>query len=245
MHPAPYSAYAPIYDAAGLDRAGAEGARATLAWLRAAGHAPRDALDLACGTGAAALALAAAGLRTSGVDRAPAMLRIAAGRARDARLDVGWTEADIRELTARRSSYDLVTCFGALHELAGDGDLARVLGGAAGRLRPGGWLAFDLWAPGYFAAREESDEVLHDGPDLLVAARLLLDGQGQVWGRRVVWFVREIERWWRGEETHALRAWAEDEALAGLAGAGLALALRREQGERVLYVARREVEDYG
>lgn len=285
MQPAPYTAYAPVYDAAGLDRPGAELARAALAWLRAAGESPRVALDLACGTGAAALALAAEGLRVGGVDRAPAMLHIAAGRARGAGLAVGFAEADIRALRGDHgprttddrpktkdqgrqtlnpeprapnrggdsddagddrawssilgpSSYDLVTCFGALHELTGDGDLALAFGGAARRLRPGGWLAFDLWAPTFFAARADSDEVLHDGPDHMVAARLLLDGDGQVWGRRVVWFVREIERWWRGEETHELRAWTEAEALAALAGSGLTLALRREIGERVLYIAR-------
>jgi hypothetical protein len=64
---------------------------------------------------------------------------------------------------------------------------------------------------------------------------------------RIVWFVREIERWWRGEETHAERAWSDAAIVAALGAAGLALVERldpagapaADAAPRVVYVARR------
>ena len=49
---------------------------------------PARVLDLACGTGEAALVFAAAGCEVAGVDQSAAMLEIARGKARDAGYDV-------------------------------------------------------------------------------------------------------------------------------------------------------------
>ncbi|HWQ15238.1 MAG TPA: class I SAM-dependent methyltransferase [Roseiflexaceae bacterium] len=250
-----YASYAPIYDATGQGHAGAALARQVASWLRGRGHAPRAALDLACGTGDGALALAEAGIHTFGVDRSPTMLAIARGRARDAGLDVQFLEMDIRaawtndqrpttheteagevrsSFVIRRSSFDLVTCFGTLNELVEDGDLERVFGAAAGLLRPGGYVAFDLWADADLMARDGADVMLHDGPDHLVYARLILDGRGGLGQRRIVWFVREIDRWWRGEEVHPLRAWRDEEVYAALGSAGLMLVEQWTAGEEAV-----------
>jgi ubiquinone/menaquinone biosynthesis C-methylase UbiE len=237
----PYNTYAAIYDATGQSQTGEETTRALLAWLTAGGQAPREALDLGCGTGAAALALAAVGMGVTAVDRAAAMLAIAAGRVRDAGRAITLLEADLRESELPRASFDLITCFGVLNELDGDGDLTRLFRRTARWLRPGGHLAFDLMAPQFFDVRREADEMVHDGPDHMVAAQLLTDDAGQVWARRVLWFVREVDCWWRGEETLPLRAWTETQALDGLQRAGFVLVeqLSQGDGERVLFVARR------
>jgi SAM-dependent methyltransferase len=239
--PTSYNAYAAIYDATGQSQAGAASAAVLLRWLAASGHLPRTALELGCGTGAVALALAAAGIRVTGVDRAPAMLAIAAGRVRDAGYDVALIEADLGALELPAPSFDLVTCCGVVNELDRDGDLARLFEHAAGWLRPGGYLAFDLLTPGFFQARQDADHVLHDGPDHMLAAQLLTDDDGQVWGRRVLWFVREIDRWWRGEELQPLRAWSETAALDALQQAGFAPAIKlpHPDRERTLFAAQR------
>ena len=65
---------------------------------------------------------------------------------------------------------------------------------------------------------------------------------------RIVWFVRELDRWWRGEETHTERAWGDAAVRAALDGAGLALIGRydptggvaAEDALRVVYVAQLE-----
>jgi SAM-dependent methyltransferase len=90
-----YDSYAPIYDAIGQ---GAFAEMLVAQVLAALPAPPRRALDLACGTGAAALALADAGTGVVGVDRSSRMLAIAAGHARDRGLPVRFIEADLREL---------------------------------------------------------------------------------------------------------------------------------------------------
>jgi hypothetical protein len=65
---------------------------------------------------------------------------------------------------------------------------------------------------------------------------------------RIVWFVRELDRWWRGEETHTERAWSDHDVRVALASAGLALVGRYDSAggvaaadaPRVVYVARHE-----
>src|SRR5688500_4399508 len=94
-----YDAYAPIYDAIGQGQFSARMAAWALAWLAKCGRQqPARVLDLACGTGEAALAFAAAGCAVAGLDRSAAMLAIACGKARDAGYDVAFIRGDMREL---------------------------------------------------------------------------------------------------------------------------------------------------
>lgn len=224
-----YTDYAPIYDAIGQ---GAFAERLVALLLAALPAPPRRALDLACGTGAATLALAAAGARSLGVDRSPQMLAIARGRARDCRLPARFIQADIRRLprtpALRPASFDLVTClYDSLNYLTGDDDLAAVFVPVGELLRPGGRLVFDLNTEHEFLTWDESDQVVHDSGGILVYNRLSYDPAERLAHGRIVWFVREGERWWRGEEQHTERAWRDDEVLAALNAAGLRLIARR------------------
>ncbi len=238
-----YTDYAPIYDAIGQG-AFAEALVAHL--LAALPGPPRRALDLACGTGAASLALAAAGAEVVGVDRAPSMLAIARARARDRGLPVRFLEADLRFLpiaaggaaargagedepvALQPASFDLATClYDSLNYLTGDGELAAALTGAAALLAPGGRLVFDLNTEHELATWDEVDQVVHDAGGILVYNRLSYDPSTRLAHGRIVWFVREDERWWRGEETHVERAWSDAEVVAALAEAGLTLVARR------------------
>jgi ubiquinone/menaquinone biosynthesis C-methylase UbiE len=72
--PRTYDAYAAVYDAVGQGEFGAALAARTLEWAAAGRAAPLRVLDLACGTGAAALTFAAAGHHVVGVDASAAML---------------------------------------------------------------------------------------------------------------------------------------------------------------------------
>jgi SAM-dependent methyltransferase len=228
-----YDSYAPIYDAMGQ---GAFAESLTAHLLRSLPAPPRRALDLACGTGAASLALATAGARVVGVDRSRAMLRIARARARDRGLSVRWVAADIRRLgqapaardALRPASFDLITClYDSLNYLTGPDDLAAACAGVARLLRPGGRFVFDLNTAHEFASWDDTDQVVFDTPDLLVYNRLSYDAERRIARGRIVWFVREIERWWRDEETHAERAWGDDEVVAALGAAGLRVTARR------------------
>ena len=69
-----YDSYAAIYDLAGQGRFGEQMARWVLRWLSERDKRPGRVLDLACGTGAAALVFAQAGCEIVGVDSSAAML---------------------------------------------------------------------------------------------------------------------------------------------------------------------------
>ena len=260
-----YNAYAAIYDAIGQRRFGERMAGWVLGWLSARGARPARVLDLACGTGAAALAFATAGCQVAGIDQSPAMLSIARGRARDAGYDIAFVEGDIQNLNDERgtmndevlpvnhdssfivhhSSFDLVTCFyDSLNYLVDDGDLDRIFAGAAA-LRPGGHIVFDINTEAEYITWDERDVVTYDGRDCLVYNKLSYDPGARLAEGRIVWFVRETELWWRGEETHIQRAWSDDEVRGALARAGLALAGRydvagnaaRDDAARMVYIA--------
>src|SRR3989304_2482381 len=66
-------------------------------------------LDLSCGTGIYALALAQRGLRVVGADLSEPMLRLAQAKARPAGAGVAFVQADGSTLTFRPGTFDLVT----------------------------------------------------------------------------------------------------------------------------------------
>jgi SAM-dependent methyltransferase len=247
-----YVEYASVYDAIGQARAGLRALDLLLAHEPMPGEPAGRALDLGCGTGSALIQLTAGGWAAVGIDRAPAMLRIASGRARDARTPLTLVEHDFlryqssaeglltlpaRERAAsetpqrRRSplameaaSFDLVLCLGdTLSELTGDHDLDLLCTLAAKALRPGGVFAIDARTPAAFGLWDAHDEVLHDEAGLLVYVQRDYTPRSRLASARIVWLSREGERWWRGEETHMLRCWDAAQIAAALARVGLGL----------------------
>jgi SAM-dependent methyltransferase len=99
-----------------------------------------DVLDVACGTGNAAIPAARAGGRVTGLDITPELLAIAASRAPDVR----WVEGDAEALPFEDATFDVVlSVFGCMfaprHDVVAR-ELRRVL-------RPGGRLVVTSWTP--------------------------------------------------------------------------------------------------
>jgi demethylmenaquinone methyltransferase/2-methoxy-6-polyprenyl-1,4-benzoquinol methylase len=102
--------------------------------LRAAELRPGEsALDVCCGTGDIAIALAQAGARVTGCDFTPEML--AQARARSA--NVSWVQADALELPFPENGFAVVTIGYGLRNLA---DFARGVSELVRVLKPGGRL---------------------------------------------------------------------------------------------------------
>jgi len=108
-------------------------------------------LDLGCGTGRLMAPLLRAGHTVVGVDAAPAMLARAAARIgrlpAPSRRRALLLRADMRALAFPPRFAFAVAAFHSIQHLETDIDLARFFAGAAGALMPGGWLAFDTFAP--------------------------------------------------------------------------------------------------
>ncbi len=111
---------------------------------RAAIRPGEDVLDVACGTGNAALRAAAAGARVTGVDLTPELLDEARRLAAEDDLDVEWIEGDAEALPVADDSADVVlSTFGCMfaprHQVVAD-EIVRVL-------RPGGRFVITAWDP--------------------------------------------------------------------------------------------------
>lgn len=101
-------------------------------------------LDVATGSGNAALAAARRGARVTGLDLTPELLEIAQRRASEAGLEIAFREGDAEELPFEDDSFDRVTSvFGAMFapdQAHAAGELLRVC-------KPGGTVAVSAWTP--------------------------------------------------------------------------------------------------
>jgi SAM-dependent methyltransferase len=104
----------------------------------------RTALDLACGPGRCAIALAERGFAVTGVYKSKYLLAKARARARKERARIEWVRADMRDFI-RPGAYDVVinmfTSFGYFDDKTHD---LHVLRNIHASLRPGGALVMDV-----------------------------------------------------------------------------------------------------
>jgi SAM-dependent methyltransferase len=187
-------------------------------------------LDVAGGTGNAAIAAARCGARVTGTDYVPALLERGRERARAERLDVEFAEADAEALPYDDGAYDAVlSVFGAMFapdQPRAAAELVRVC-------RPGGLIALASWTPEGFLGDWFRTTAAHVPPPAGVAsplrwgteagiAELLGDGVGDVQTRRrsFTWRFRDaaefvaIMRTWYGPTVKAFAAAGPDGAVA-------------------------------
>jgi SAM-dependent methyltransferase len=103
-----------------------------------------ELLDVATGTGNAAIPAARKGIRVTGLDITPELLEIGRERAAAEGLDVSFIEGDAEQLPFAEDSFDRVSsCFGVMfapHQQQAADELVRVA-------RPGGRIAVAAWTP--------------------------------------------------------------------------------------------------
>jgi SAM-dependent methyltransferase len=181
-------------------------------------------LDVPCGEGRHAIALARAGHRVCGVDLTPAMLDRARAAARSAGVAVEWRLADMRALPPL-GPFDGAFCLGNSFPDVDRGGARRFLRGVGAALRPGGRLLL------HTNAVYESIEGRSLGPVRLVLDDLTLEVERRHLRDERCLDFRYVMRAPAGEERHSSTMWlvAVDELRAMLASAGLrTLALWRD-----------------
>lgn len=107
-------------------------------------QAGQKVLDVACGTGVAAVTAARAGAIVSGLDLTPELLERARYNSQLAGVKIAWHEGDVENLPFEDAAFDAVLSqfghiFAPRPEVA-IGEMLRVL-------RPGGTIAFSTWPP--------------------------------------------------------------------------------------------------
>lgn len=111
---------------------------------RAGVESGQRVLDVACGTGNAALAAARRGALATGVDQARGLLEVARSRAHEADLDVEFLKGDAGDLRIAHGQFDVaLSVFGVIFA----SDPGRAARGMIEAVRPGGVLVLTTWLP--------------------------------------------------------------------------------------------------
>jgi SAM-dependent methyltransferase len=181
----------------------------------------RVACDLACGTGATALDLAARGIRMYGVDLSPGMCRAARRKARERKLALRVIQADMRGFRLPEPVDLILSEYDAINHVPRRSDLRRVSLAVARALNPGGWFFFDVnnlagfekyWRRTCWIEKPGIVLVMRNGHNLQ---------RRKAWCD-CEWFVREGRLWRRHTERVEEVCWTEDEINGVLTAAGFA-----------------------
>jgi SAM-dependent methyltransferase len=101
-------------------------------------------LDVACGTGVAAITAARQGARATGLDLTPELLARARENAQTVGVEIDWYEGDVEQLPFDDAVFDVVLSqFGHMFAPRPEVAVAEMLR----VLRPGGRIAFSTWPP--------------------------------------------------------------------------------------------------
>jgi SAM-dependent methyltransferase len=208
---------AAIHDA-GFGDLARRAARSLLEILAARGEAPGLVVDLGCGSGILAQAIADSGRPVLGVDLSPAMIALARARAPRARFLVG--SIDSFEMPPCAA----VTAVGECFSYLGDGripdrKLARVFRRIHRALQPGGIFLFDVAAFGRVVG-PGSVQTHREGDGWAVLVRVEADATRRLLTRRITSFRRTGDRFRRSFEVHHLRLFLRSEVAGMLRGAG-------------------------
>ncbi|WP_217913493.1 class I SAM-dependent methyltransferase [Miltoncostaea marina] len=134
-------------------------------------------LDVATGSGNAAIAAARMGCEVTGVDYVPALLERGRERAAAERLAITFTEGDVEDLPVADASYDAVTSVvGAMFAP----DQRRAAAEMARVVRPGGCVALASWTPEGFLGDMFRTMAAHVPPPAGVASPLMWGSEDHV-----------------------------------------------------------------
>jgi SAM-dependent methyltransferase len=214
------------------------------------GAHPRSLVDVACGSGEFALAMAQRGLQVTGVDQSPEMLAMARRTAQEKNIAITLLEQDMRRLELA-APVDAATClYDSLNYLITDADFRQALGAIAGAVRPGGLFLFDMNTIQGLATRWGNRVwVIQDNEEAFEADQTEFDYDLGIATLRVNAFLRrERDLYERIREVHRERGYAVPMIDQELEAAGFDVLGRwgnAEFGEltpqtgRIFYAARR------
>jgi SAM-dependent methyltransferase len=112
--------------------------------LERLGRRPGWLVDLACGTGSAALEFQARGYQVSGVDNSDAMLQVARKKVERLGVEIDYWQRDLRRLGCL-GPFDAAVClYDSFNYLLEPADLDQALGAVWNVLRPGSLFIFDV-----------------------------------------------------------------------------------------------------
>ena len=212
--------YADVYAAAPYHAYAEDAAVGIRRLLDSMGLSVNALLDVACGTGAFAIAMARSVPTVVGIDLSSRMVTLAVERAASAGAAVAFHRMDMRSFDLGRR-FDVVTCtYNTLNYILVPRDLDAVFDCVARSLLPGGIFIFDLRTPRYFEDIDGRAFVIQNDASIV-----------EVWENRWRADRRRLEsvatvfrliggNWQRLVERHHLRPWERREVEDALARHG-------------------------
>jgi ubiquinone/menaquinone biosynthesis C-methylase UbiE len=217
-----YDGFARVYDEMGHDRFSIRMHRYTQKILKQLRFRPGSVLDLACGTGSAAMLWGMAGLKVCGIDGSRQMLAKAQAKAKKEKLAIEFLQKPLTSFSVR-TPVDLITCyFDSLNYLTKPGDLEAAFRRAYRALAPGGYFIFDMNTPEAMRVIWGSQIYGNVTGDLAWIWRNCYFPKARLAEVHATFFVRKGKRWERFDELHAERGYTNREIRGALKSAGFA-----------------------
>lgn len=175
---------------------------------------PQTLLDLACGEGTFAIAMAKQGFRITGIDKSKQMLKLAKAKSYQEKIQVTWRQLDIRELDYSEA-FDVITCwFDSLNYLLELEDLCKTFNGVQKALRKDGLFVFDMNTIYWLTtlAQRYACSVERDIDEIFQVHRHSYDEQSNIAAFHITGFIKEGGRWLRRvDEIHHERGYTIEE----------------------------------
>ncbi len=184
---------------------------------------PRNLLDVACGEGSFAIAVAKRHYVVTGLDQSADMLIIAREKARKQRVRASFVNGDMRSMPFEEE-FDLVTCwYDSLNYLLKQEDLRKAFEGVAKALRPSGVFIFDMNTEHALSViwQEQPTRVQQDTSEIFEVHRPSYDTKQHVATLRITAFVKSNGKWFKVDEKHEERAYSLTQIRWCLKSAGL------------------------
>jgi ubiquinone/menaquinone biosynthesis C-methylase UbiE len=219
-----YDNLAEAYDLTGQSRFSLKMVGYMLEMLALRRFKGRKICDLACGTGAAAVALARRKFVVTGVDGSSAMLARAKRRADRWDISVDWRQGDLTALDLP-GGYDMATCFfDSLNHLTEPQQLRQAFFGVRRALAPGGLFFFDMNTPYALAQVWGQSTDSYVDPRYARIWRTRYDAASGLARLEATYFLgRHDGRYDRVDAVHTARGYTPAEVEAALNEAGLQL----------------------
>jgi len=151
--PSSYETFSEIYDLLGYHSFTKHALTRTQQFLAESGLVVHRLLDLGCGTGHYAIAMANMGIEVTGVDGSRGMIKQAKKNSSRKSDTPTWKVGSFTSFRAA-GTYDLITCwFDSLNHLTTDRDLLACFRRVRKQLAPGGAFLFDVNTPVAFRER--------------------------------------------------------------------------------------------
>lgn len=180
------------------------------ALLERFGAKPRTMLDLACGEGTFAVAMAKKGVQVTGVDLSPRLLEFARKHAEKENVAVEFLCQDMCSLNFKER-FDLVTCwYDSLNYLLESEQLEKTFTGVHRALKDGGLFIFDMntiYGLSLIWQRHPC-YVQQDTPELFEVHCPSYDSEKKIATLRIIGFIKEKNGWTRIDEEHKERGYS-------------------------------------